>query len=383
MGLIERLTADGPKRILALDGGGLRGCIAVGFLERIEGILRRRYAKPDLVLRDYFDLIGGTSTGSLIAGILITGKSVAELKEIYVGMGRGVFGKLTWRQYRNKYDDTPLSEVIGVAVGDVELCDPSITCGLCIVAKRADTESTWPILNHPHGKYFDHNKHILLGDAIRASGAAPSYFEPKVLDVGLGEAAAFVDGGVSMANNPALQLFLVATLEGFPYHWPTGEDQMLITSLGTGNYKKEHDIHDVETAKLWEVAKHVPDMLIEDGSWMAQLMLQYLSRSPLAETIDSEIGDLRNDLLTPEPMFTYLRYNVWLEQEVLEELGLEELVPKLDRLREMDNSETTEDLYEIGRRAAERQVEEGHFAECFDLPTDTGPPKEGQPEGLA
>jgi hypothetical protein len=111
-------------------------------------------------------------------------------------------------------------------------------------------------------------------------------------------------------------------------------------------------------------------MLIDDGSRLVQLMLQYMSRSPLAETIDSEIGDLGGDLLTPEPLFTYLRYNVWLEPEMLEELGLGRLIPKLDRLREMDNSETTEDLYEIGRRAAERQVEAGHFPAAFDPPPE-------------
>lgn len=370
MDLLERLTAPGPKRILALDGGGLRGCITVGFLERIEAILRARHGDPDLRLRDYFDLIGGTSTGSLITGILVTGKSVAELRRIYVGMGKTVFEKGKWLYWRNKYDDSPLSEVIDVAVGDVTLEDPSITCGVCVVAKRADTESTWPILNHPHGKYYKHNKDIRLGDAIRASGAAPTFFTPKVLDVGMGERAAFVDGGVSMANNPALQLFLVATLDGFPYHWKTGEDQLLIVSLGTGTYKKKHPITDVESAKLWEVAKDVPDMLIEDGSWLGQLMLQYMSSSPLALEIDSEVGDLSNDLLAPEPLFTYLRYNVWLEPEVLEDIGLPELIPKLDRLREMDNADTTDELYEIGRRAADRQVEEGHFDSCFDLPAD-------------
>ncbi len=82
MELLERLEEPGPKRILALDGGGLRGCITVGFLERIEALLRERHGRPDMVLRDYYDLIGGTSTGSLIAGILVTGKSVAELKRI-------------------------------------------------------------------------------------------------------------------------------------------------------------------------------------------------------------------------------------------------------------------------------------------------------------
>lgn len=370
MSLLERLTSEGPKRILALDGGGLRGCITVGYLERIEELLRERHGRPDMVLRDYFDLIGGASTGSLITGILVTGKSVARLKEIYVGMGKTVFSKTTWRRYRNRYDDTPLSGVIDVAVGDVALSDPSLTTGVCVIAKRADTESTWPIINHPGGKYYEHNKDILLKDAIRASGAAPTYFEPKVLDIGMGEVGAFYDGGVSMCNNPALQLFLVATLKGFPFHWRTGEDELLLVSLGTGVHKKSHQIDDVETANLLDVAQIVPDMLIDDASWAAQQMLQYMSSSPTAWEIDSEVGDLGGDLLAPEPLFSYLRYNTWIEPETLEELGFPELVPRIDSLRDMTASENTEILFEIGRRSADRQIQEGHFAAAFDLPPE-------------
>ena len=80
MGLSERLTAPGPKRILALDGGGIRGALSLGFLERIERLLRERHANPDLRLRDYFDLIGGTSTGSIIAVGLAIGMDVAVPK---------------------------------------------------------------------------------------------------------------------------------------------------------------------------------------------------------------------------------------------------------------------------------------------------------------
>ena len=71
MKLIDRLTAPGPKRMLALDGGGIRGALTLGFLERMEGILRRRHLKPDLRLSDYFDLIGGTSTGAIIDTVAV------------------------------------------------------------------------------------------------------------------------------------------------------------------------------------------------------------------------------------------------------------------------------------------------------------------------
>ena len=55
MTLWERLTSDDPKRILALDGGGIRGILALGFLEKIEQILRQRHQNPQLKLCDYFD----------------------------------------------------------------------------------------------------------------------------------------------------------------------------------------------------------------------------------------------------------------------------------------------------------------------------------------
>ena len=56
-----------PKRILALDGGGIRGLLTAGLLQRIEDLLRARAGgDPAFRLSDYFDLIGGTSTGSII-----------------------------------------------------------------------------------------------------------------------------------------------------------------------------------------------------------------------------------------------------------------------------------------------------------------------------
>src|ERR1700749_1361288 len=63
----------GPKHILALDGGGIRGVLTLEYLEVIEALLRQRRKDPNLLLSDYFDLIGGTSTGSIIAAGLACG----------------------------------------------------------------------------------------------------------------------------------------------------------------------------------------------------------------------------------------------------------------------------------------------------------------------
>src|SRR5690349_21153748 len=66
------LFCGGPKRILALDGGGVRGAIAVAFLEEIEQVLSQNLQRP-VQLNHYFDLIGGTSTGAIIACALALG----------------------------------------------------------------------------------------------------------------------------------------------------------------------------------------------------------------------------------------------------------------------------------------------------------------------
>lgn len=198
--LLEKLHRPGPKRILALDGGGIRGVLTLGFLEKMEEILRKQHNNPDLLLCDYFDLIGGTSTGSIIAAGLAMGMSAAELKKAYFELGNIIFGKkknmLNYLSKSEKYDAKPLTDALRSFYGDVVLGDQEkIKTGLCVVTKRADTFSTWPIINHPDGKYYEENKDFPLWQVVRASTAAPTYFLPLVLEVGPDEKGVFIDGG--------------------------------------------------------------------------------------------------------------------------------------------------------------------------------------------
>jgi len=368
MTLLERLTLPGPKRILALDGGGIRGALTLGYLERIQQMLRDRHQRPDLKLSDYFDLIGGTSTGAIIASALATGMDASEIKRIYIELGGKVFGKKQWRMWEALFDAAPLEAELQRVFGDLCLGDARVLTGLCIVTKRADTGSTWPLINHPRGKYYKHNSPILLRNAVRASAAAPTYFVPEKFDVGFGEVGAFVDGGVSMANNPALQLFLVATLKGFPFRYPIGEHNLLLVSVGTGTWRRHDRADVVAEGKVWNWASEVPSMLMEDASWQNQLLLQYLSRTPTPWEIDAEVGDLASDLLTPEPALTYLRYNVWLETPALQALGLTTLAPRAEALREMSAAENRDALALVGDTAAAWDVRDEHFPDAFNLP---------------
>ncbi len=93
----------GPKRILALDGGGLRGVLTLGMLREIETQLRARHGgDPAFRLSDYFDLMAGTSTGAIIAAALSLGMSVDEVHQHYLSLGNFVFKRslLRWGALR-------------------------------------------------------------------------------------------------------------------------------------------------------------------------------------------------------------------------------------------------------------------------------------------
>lgn len=371
--------------MLALDGGGIRGAISLGFLEQIETILRERHNNPNLLLCDYFDLIGGTSTGAIIATLLATGRSTSEAIDLYKSLGGKIFGnKYSVFQIGSKlkanYDDQPLQEELKNLFGDIRLGDDAIRTGLNINAKRADTFSSWAMINHPKAKYYEPtrpgehgNKDYLLREVVRASTAAPTYFLPQRINIGDREAT-FIDGGVSMANNPAMQLYLLATLKGFPFHWNTGADQLMLVSIGTGTYTKVVDATKMADNNMLEWAATVPDMLMTDASEQNELLLQALSNSPTSREIDSEIGDLYDDLITGKPELHYLRYQAYLEQPKTYSDGTQEDKPHLPfddetiaKMRAMDKAEMVEQLIQVGRIYANKKVAEGHFPADFDL----------------
>src|SRR5688572_3134117 len=78
------------KRILYVDGGGVRGELTIGYLSHVETLLRKRFAKENLVLSDYYDLIGGTSTGGIIACCLAKGMTVQQVETLYSTLGRAI-----------------------------------------------------------------------------------------------------------------------------------------------------------------------------------------------------------------------------------------------------------------------------------------------------
>jgi len=216
----EHFQNDGtPKRILALDGGGLRGILTLGILGKIESLIKERQGdEENFRLCHYFDLIAGTSTGAIIAAALALGMKVQEITQMYMELGQRVFEKSYFRQglLRALYDEKALIIELKKVYGETTtLGSTDLKTGLLIVTKRLDSGSPWPIGNNPRGKYFgpragSHaipNRDYPLWQVVRASTAAPRYFEPEEIEILRAPGknpvrGEFVDGGVSPFNNP-------------------------------------------------------------------------------------------------------------------------------------------------------------------------------------
>ena len=373
--LLDRLNSPGPKKILSLDGGGIRGALTLGYLKKLEDILKAKFSdNPDFRLCDYFDLIGGTSTGSIIAASLAIGKTVDEITKLYMELGGKIFGeKRNWwnpmetmKWLKANYSYKAMEDGLKYAYGDLTLGSEELKTGLCIVAKRADTNSVWPLINHPNGKFFDSdlgkNKNIPLWQAVRASSAAPTYFAPQMISVMENEEAAFIDGGLSMANNPALTLLMIATIKGFPFHWPMSEENLLLVSVGTGYSVFKKYVKDIDDSTMLSWAANIPEMLMQDASWQNRVVLQWISQSPTADYMDMEIGDMDEDLLGSKPLISYLRYNFRITENDLNDLGFKRIFTAADvkSLTDMSNSDNRQLLYQIGAKAS-HTIKQEHF----------------------
>lgn len=370
--LERRLREPGPKRLLALDGGGLRGILTLGYLNRIEALLRARSGRPGLVLADYFDLIGGTSTGAIIATMLALGHSVEDIRQLYLGLGKQAFVPMRYwwgfigRLLGARFDETPLEALLREHLGSRTLSTEDARVGLMIVARRADTGSIWTLVNVPGNRFYDMNKDLQLWEVVRSSTAAPTYFKPRSIeDVGAGERAIFIDGGVSMHNNPALQLLFVGTLDGYGLRWPLGSDKLLLCSVGTGNFLKVKAPEKLSRFNNPQWVALLFHHMMYDASELNQTVLQLVSKSPTARVIDRQIGRLSRDNVGPAPLLSYLRYDIDLEQKALADVGLQYDEPRVESLWQMSEVKNLEELDRIGQ-AASVHVKDEHFSPIFD-----------------
>lgn len=359
-----------PKRLLALDGGGIRGVLSLGILSAIEKGLRSELGRKDLVLGDYFDYIGGTSTGAIIATGLADGMTVDTLIGHYKALGKKSFSR-SLVPLRALYQAKPLGEELANVFGaGSTLGDPAMRTLLLLVMHNTQTDSAWPLSNCTQAKYNrvdrclpdkqDRNLDLPLAELLRASTAAPVYFPPQKLTVGKQDFV-FQDGGITPFNNPALLMFLMATLPEYGLEWPVGEDQMLVVSVGTGSAPAAHEGLAHRQVGYFFNAKNLTSVFMNGASVGQDVQCRSLGCCRFGEPIDNEFG-ARLDVkgIAGSNLFTYLRYNADLSAKALTERGITGRREQ-KRLRKLDAVGAMPRLQQIGRSVGDKVDVAVHF----------------------
>ena len=364
----EKIKGNGPKKILALDGGGIRGILAVEILARIEELLREKSGRgEDFRLADYFDFFAGTSTGAIIAACLSWGMTVERIRDFYLQNGKEMFDKasLLDRYYRNKFQSEKLSARLREEFGaETTLGSEKLRTLLMMVMRNASTDSPWPVSNNPGAKYNDCtredcNLNLPLWQLVRASTAAPTYFPPEIVKVGQREFI-FVDGGITMYNNPSFQAFLMATVEPYNLNWPTGEEKILIVSIGTGTSPYANaDLRPDEMNVLYN-ATSIPSALMFGALNEQDFLCRVFGNCLAGDPLDREVGDMIGKRGPVQAkLFTYVRYNAELTRAGLDGLGLKDVEPA--KVQQLDSVEFVGDLQRVGKAVAETKVKTEHF----------------------
>jgi uncharacterized protein len=367
--LKDRFETKQPRKLLALDGGGIRGILTLEILAKIENDLRKKFGAGDSFrLADYFDYIGGTSTGAIIAAGLSIGMSVQELLTFYKTKGKDMFDKnLLIKRWKALYESGPLLEMLKSTFGedtDLLVRKGKYRSLLLVVTMNRTTDSPWPISNNPKAKYNDEsrpdcNARIKLYQLVRASTAAPVYFPPETMEWDPKDPEktfVFVDGGVTPYNNPSFLMYRMATDPAYNLNWEKGEDKLLIVSVGTGAAPTEGDYKN-----LLDTATSIPTNLMYAMQVDQDVNCRTVGRCTFGEAIDREVGTM----VPSQPLsvdtgkdFLYVRYNATLTRKSLDAMGLNDINP--EHVRKMDSVKYIDELQRVGK-AASSQVDVAHF----------------------
>ncbi|QHS63526.1 CBASS cGAMP-activated phospholipase [Chitinophaga agri] len=198
------MQADQPFKILAIDGGGIKGLYSASILARIE-------QKTGKKIGDHFDMICGTSTGGLIALALSTGKPAQEIADMYFNRGREIFTvseirPIRWLQRRwqfmcqllgyGKFSADPLKQILSDMFEEKTMGQANNL--LCIPSYNL-IRGMPRVFKYPHAEGgFFMDRDIKMVDVALATSAAPTY-----LPIHEHNNILYADGGL-WANNPAL-----------------------------------------------------------------------------------------------------------------------------------------------------------------------------------
>ena len=286
MDVSRLMNPNGSFSTLALDGGGVRGIYAAQLLAKVEQSLGTKIA-------DCFDLIAGTSTGSIMAGAAVAEIAMADIVNLFENGTASIFRKRSFitdlsALWRSRYSTQALDAVLQRYVPHLTLGEISIP--LMITSANLATGGVHVFKSaylKDLGEPYVRDGQVLLRDAILASCAAPTLFDPREVGPHL-----LVDGGL-WANNPSI----IALTEALSKFTKTIEE-VKVLSIGTGHvpqmYRRQRRWGLLTGWGRDKLVAYTLSLQSQASTNMAKLILgqQYLRLDP--ETEHWQLDDTRH-----------------------------------------------------------------------------------------
>jgi len=278
------------KLILCLDGGGVRGILTIQLLKKIEEI-------ADMACYELFDMVAGTSTGGIIAGLIAAKKRADEIESLYTDLVSKVF--LKRKRYSGrilnlpKYSKKNYRALLYEHLNNQSLEEACNNSGIDLLVTSKDVsagEETFFTCFNIEGSYQGTYKDVLLRSVLEATMSAPTYFYS--LDQ-------FVDGGTTTYNNPSLSALLEAVVYGGKTKYDI--NKLTLLSLGTGT-----------TVKLCE-----PKKVMFPKRPRAYFWLTYVLSESGQDASDMQTYGLRSGLIKK---IDFRRFQLSLDSEAVKKL---------------------------------------------------------------
>lgn len=326
--LFEHLSPDtGAKRILSLDGGGAKVMLSLGMLKAVEDELRRRAGGNSAFrLSDYYDLIGGGASASLVAAGLAIGLGVDELIEFYRRHGPAIFGRRADDGVfaRPRFNAQRLRRAAQSMLSTRTLGSEDIRTGLAFQLTRLDTGGSWLITNHPLGRHYEQTdahrfaeKRYRLSDLVVASAGSGVVASDVALDVDLDEKRRSAGKGsfVEAASaNPSLPLFSMALDPAHKFGWKATAQSLMLTSVGVGSRKPAISGAAFRALPAVARAAHVMRTMTHEQQTQSVWVLQGLSAPKKPWRVSGEADETPAPVsFVAQPLLDYQRLDVLLE----------------------------------------------------------------------
>lgn len=275
-------------RVLAIDGGGIRGLIPALVLAEIERRAGRR-------AHELFDLIAGTSTGGIIAAALARPDPIAaaDLAALYEQEGPKIFHRSLLKRIESvegnideRYSDSGLNAALQTFLGDARLS--SVRPDVLITAY--DIERRTAFFFRSARARSDPASDFTLAAAARATSAAPTYFEPALVkDVAGRRSYALVDGGV-FAVNPSMCAYAELARAG------RAPEISVLCSLGTGSHTRPIEYDDAKGWGRLQWAAPIIDVVFDGVADTIEFETAQLLPPPRSLRFQTELRDASDDL---------------------------------------------------------------------------------------